>query len=134
MNILKFTYNIFFSNSYMSKKIKNDLLYKHTFSFPESSKSDFLLPLRQFKRILFKIWNGTKQDNFFFLKHQESLIYCDTNLEKNDLIKYVRKYDKSVEFGICREDLLVGFSFSKKLFFSILYLLILIPVFLIVFF
>lgn len=134
MNILKFTYYIFFSKSYKSKKIKNDLLYKHTFSFPESSKSDFLLPIRQFKRILLKIWNGTKQEKIVFLKQQESLIYCDTNLEKNDLIKYVRNYDKSVEFAICREDLLVGFSFSKKLFFSILYLFLFIPVFLIVFF
>ena len=134
MNILKFIYTIFFSKSFENKKIKNDLLYKHTFSFPESSKSDLFLPFRQFKRILFKIWNDTNQEKITFLKQKDSIIYCDTNLEKNDLIKYVRNYDKSVEFGLSRENLLVGFPFLKKLFFSILYLFLLIPVFLVIFF
>ena len=122
MIFFKLLIEIFIGNNELNKIVRYNLFNQHCFSLPDSANFDRLIGLRQFKRVLYKLWVE---------KIEVADLHCTGNFNSStflyvlfpenipDKLNYLNGKSK-IDGAISKMNLLLELSFFHKIVFTII--------------
>lgn len=119
MIFFELLYELLYFNSNENSKVRENFFHQHSYSLPESSKSDPFVLFRQLKRILTKVWIGKiSYPEEKYDVNSSSYGYILFSKDYSSFKEKLNKYD-SINSIYSKENLLLEHSILKKIYITI---------------
>ena len=115
MIFFELLFELLFVKSNENSKIRENFFHQHSYSLPESSKSDPFIHFRQVKRILSKVWiKKISHLDEKYDSNSSSFVYILFSKDYSSFKEKLNKYD-SINSIYSKENLLLEHSILKKI-------------------